>query len=83
MHLLENSIGIIYHLRGLLGYRFANTSDSVFHLRSIATAVKVGWTSDQQVRLAFLEAATMIRDLSIEFSKRLGTLPQTQDAPSA
>jgi ribosomal protein L1 len=64
--LLDNAVNVIQHLRNRLGYRFDNTMESLFHLRSVSSAVAVDWASDQQIRLALLEAARMIRDLSIE-----------------
>jgi hypothetical protein len=78
--LLDNATSVIQHLRGLLGYRFSATTETLHHLRSMSKAASVGWTSDTQMRFGLLNAATMIRDLNIELDKRVAGIVHAENS---
>lgn len=63
--MLERAVTTIRDMRETIGIPSGPGRDSLVDIHTVALSIERGWRSDEEVRSALLQAASMIRDLHI------------------
>ncbi|WP_223568703.1 hypothetical protein [Agrobacterium tumefaciens] len=63
--MLERAVTTIRDMRETIGIPSGPGRDSLVDIHTVALSIERGWRSDEDVRSALLQAASMIRDLHI------------------
>ncbi len=63
--MLERAVTTIRDMRKTIGIPSGPGRDSLLDIHTVALSIERGWRSDEEIRNALLQAASMIRDLHI------------------